>query len=185
MVEFLTQVILVVIHQLMEGTNMRNTKIIIVALSLLLFTGCATTYQSHSFTGGYSETQLDYNVFKVQFSGNGYTGRQRTSDFCLLRCAELCKMSGYNYFVIVSGQEYTSHSSYTAPTRTTTTGRANVVGNTVYGSSSSTTTGGQTYNFAKPSNSNTIVCFTEKPEGFAYNADFLYNSISKQYNIVK
>ena len=42
---------------------------------------------------------------------------------------------------------WTSRGSYRMPTQTTTTGSANVVGSSVYGSATSTTTGGQTLNF--------------------------------------
>ena len=46
---------------------------------------CATTYQSEGLTGGFSETQLDENIFRVTFYGNGYTGKERVTDFALLR----------------------------------------------------------------------------------------------------
>lgn len=152
-----------------------------IALITIYFGGCATNYQSVGFTGGYSETQLDENVFKVNFRGNSYTSSERAADLCLLRCAELCKIAGYNYFIIVKSQEYTKQSQYTTPTKTTTTGRANVIGKSVYGSSTSTTTGGHTYNISKPRSTNTIICFFNKPDGVSYNADFIYNSIAKKY----
>ena len=69
-------------------------------LPLLLF-GCATTYQSDGATGGYSETQLDENVFVVHFSGNGFTKKARAADFALLRSSELTLEHGYKYFVII------------------------------------------------------------------------------------
>ena len=158
---------------------MRIIYVILLVSTSFFVSSCATGYHSTKLTGGYSSTQLDENLFKVSFNGNGYTSRTRSSDFCLLRSAELCKKSGYKYFVIIDEGEYTSHSQYTTSTRTT--GNATVVGNSVYGSS--TTTGGQTYNIAKPSNTNTILCFIEKPEGFSYNADFIFKSISEKYEI--
>jgi len=162
---------------------MRKTIVAIfpIALIIIFFSGCATPYQSVGLTGGYSETQLDENVFKVNFRGNGYTSSERAADLCLLRSAELCKLAGYSYFIIVEGQEYTKQSQYTSPTTTTTTGRANVIGNSIYGSSTTTTTGGQTYIISKPRSTNIIVCFVKKPDGFSYNADFIYNSLTKKY----
>lgn len=155
--------------------------ILTISIIIILFSGCATPYQRVGLTGGYSETQLDDNVFKVNFRGNGYTSSERSADLCLLRSAELCKLAGYNYFIIVEGREYTKQSQYTSPTRSTTTGRANVIGDSIYGSSTTTTTGGQTFIISKPRSTNIIVCFVNKPDGFSYNAEFIYDSLSKKY----
>jgi hypothetical protein len=65
---------------------------------ILSIQACATGYKSDGFVGGYSETQLDENVFKVAFRGNGYTRQDRAADFTLLRSAELALKSGYSYF---------------------------------------------------------------------------------------
>jgi len=64
-------------------------KIILISILAIMIGGCATKYQRLSFTGGYSETQLGENVFQISFRGNAYISRQRTSDFCLLRSAEI------------------------------------------------------------------------------------------------
>ena len=149
----------------------------------LLISSCTTPYQSYGFTGGFTETQLGPNIFSVHFNGNGFTSPQRASDFSLLRCAELTKEAGYQYFVIIEGENYKSYSQYTTPTRSSTTGSANVYGNTVYGTAKTTTTGGQTYNIAKPGSSNSILCFEEKPEGVAFDADFLIQSLKTKYAI--
>ena len=47
--------------------------------ALLLGTGCATGYHPRSGTGGFSETQLDENVFQMRFNGND-TYDQRAAD---------------------------------------------------------------------------------------------------------
>jgi hypothetical protein len=145
----------------------------------LTFWSCATPYQSVGFTGGYSETQLDTNVFQVNFRGNGYTSIERATDFSLLRCAELADMHGFQYFTIIDAKEYYKNSAYSTPTQTKT--RVSVYGNTAYGNS--TTYGGQTYIISKPRTSNTIVCFKSKPEGFSYNAKFLINSLKEKYDL--
>jgi hypothetical protein len=59
---------------------------------------CATAYQRDGFTGGFSETQLDENVWRVTFEGNGYTREQRAEDFALLRSAELTLEKGFYAF---------------------------------------------------------------------------------------
>jgi len=163
---------------------MKNLFIILIAA--LFIQGCATAYKNAGFTGGYSETQLDKNVFKVSFRGNGYTRRERVSDFTLLRSAELTLKNGYKYFVIIDENSYASNSAYTTPSTSQTTGNAYAYGNYAHGSATTTTTGGQTYFISKPSSSNTIVCFEEKPDtGFSYSAEFIYKSITQKYRIKK
>ena len=186
---------------------MKKLILLSITFIFMLINGCATAYQSQRFGQGYSETQLDENVFIVNFKGNGFTDKQRSEDMCLLRSAELCKKAGYNYFIIVEASSDVKHTQYKTAEKTTTTGSARVNANTttrgnatvtgnnvtgsststttgnIYGSSTSTTTGGQTYNFALPSNKNKILCTIDKPEEESYNADFIINSIGGKYNI--
>lgn len=152
--------------------------IILIVFVSIFIQGCATTYQKSGFSGGYSETQLDTNIFKVSFRRNSYTGGERVADFTLLRSAELALKNGYQYFAIIDSNSYTSRSSYTIPITSYT--------NYTNGSAVTTTTGGQTYYTSRPSSSNTIVCFKEKPEStFSYNANFIYKSITEKYDIKK
>ncbi|MCW8933437.1 MAG: hypothetical protein OQK98_01815 [Gammaproteobacteria bacterium] len=158
-------------------------KIVFIIIAVLL-QGCATSYQKTGFSGGYSETQLDENVFKVSFRGNGYTGRERVADFTLLRSSELTLKNGYKYFAVIDANSYTSNSIYTTPTTSYTTGNVYSNGNQAYGSATTNTYGGQTYNISKPSSSNTIVLFKEKPSNvFVYNAKFIYKNIRQKHGI--
>ena len=157
----------------------------LIALSLLLaLSGCATSYQAQSFSGGFTETQLDKNVFKVTFKGNGYTPGERAEDFALLRSAELTLKNGFSHFAIIDERQSTDFGVVTTPSQSYTTGSVTAYGNTAYGNARTTTTGGQSYIVKKPSASNTIVCFSGKPEnGFAYDAQFLYDSLTAKYGI--
>jgi hypothetical protein len=159
---------------------MKIMKNVISALLLVLI-GCATPYQSTGLAGGYDEIQLSENMFKVSFRGNGYTGRARAEDFALLRSAEVAQNNGFTYFIIIEDKNYVDQSSYTTPT--TTYGKATVSGNTVSGKT--TTYGGDTYIISKPSSSNTILCFKEKPDGISYNVNFIIPSIKNKYGIVE
>lgn len=152
---------------------------------IFLISGCATKYQTTGFTGGYSETRLDDNIFNVSFRGNGFTSRERTSDFNLLRSAELSLKNGFNYFIIISSKKHTNYSTYTSSTYSTTNYSGTTYGNNFNGTANTTTTGGETYNIAKPSSSNTIVCFKEKPNinGVIYNAKYISKSIKDKYDI--
>ena len=131
---------------------------------LIHVSGCATTYQPNSFSGGFSETQLDSNVFRVSFRGNGLTGAERAEEMALLRSAELTLNNGFSHFAIVDASSRTSYSSFTAPSQTQTIGTISSYGNTSYLNAQTRTTGGQTFVAAKPSTTNTIVCFKGRPE---------------------
>lgn len=157
-------------------------KIVLVLIVSISILGCATSYQKNGFSGGYSETQLGENVFRISFRGNGYTNNERAEDFTLLRSAELALEHGFKYFSIIDSASYTENSIVTTPTTSYTTANAYANGHHAYGSATTTTYGGQTYNISKPTTANTIFCYKDKPEsGFFYESEFLVESISKKY----
>ena len=157
--------------------------IVLIALFFIL-QGCSTKYQEVGFKGGYSEMQLDENIFKVSFKGNGYTKREKVADFTLLRSAELTLDNGYSYFSVIDANSYSTNSTYTTPATSSSTGSVYVSDNKIYGHSTTITTKGQTYNISKPRSTNTIVCFKEKhTSGFSYNAKFVLKSIREKYSI--
>lgn len=148
-------------------------------LTLLIFfalTGCATTYQLHGLSGGYSERQLSENAFQIRFNGNGYTSWDKAKDFALLRSAEVADMHGYRYFIIVDSADTAYGFTYTTPATTTTKidGRINPSANSFRATAKSTVAPGQTLNIVKPSTDNFIVCFTESPQGLSLVYDTKY-----------
>jgi hypothetical protein len=155
-------------------------------VSVLFMAGCATGYHAQGFAGGFSETQLDENVFQVTFRGNGYTSGERAADFTLLRSAEVAREHGYGYFIIVEKVDRTGYGAYTTPATSETTASATSYGNTTYGSATTTTYGGHTYLTRKPGLADTIVCFKDRPKdvkGLVYNADSVYRSLTQKYGI--
>ena len=166
---------------------MRAVSFIFIAIVAIVLLGCATPYQRVGFTGGYSETQLGDNIFQVSFRGNGYTSRERASDFALLRSAELALEHGFRYFVIIESKQEAKIETYTTPSTSYTTGSAYGYGNYAYGSATTTTYGGQTYFISKPRATNTILCFKERPEinGLVFDAEFVTKSIKKKYGMTK
>ena len=157
---------------------------IFIAVAILL-TGCATAYQRQGFAGGFSETQLGENVFRVSFKGNTHTSSERAADFNLLRSAELALENGFSYFVIVDSERYSKTRTRTTPITSHTTGSAYGYGNYAYGSVTTTTTGGQTRFYSKPRTVNTIVCFKNKPEidSLVYDAAIIVMSIKSNCQI--
>ena len=154
---------------------------------LVSVVGCATGYQPSGFKGGYTETQLSPDIFRVSFGGNAYTSAEAAANYTLLRSAELALENDHPYFVIIDEHHSSSTSAYTTPTQTTTTASVTAFGNTAHGSASSTTTGGQTYYFAKPGTSNLILLLKSKEgiDGIVYDAAFLRTSLRNKYGLDK
>lgn len=158
-----------------------------IASLVLALTGCMTAYQPDGLTGGYTEVQLSENVWRVSFKGNGYTSRERAVDMALLRSADLTIQQGYNYFAFSDSKSRTDTVGVgTTPTTSYTTGSAYRSGNNIYGSATTTTTGGQTIFISTPTANNTVVMFKNKPEnvnGMVYSALFICDSLGKKYDV--
>lgn len=63
-----------------------------------------TPYQPLGKKGGYEETRIKENTFRVSFKGNRSTLETVVLDYLYLRCAELTRDAGYSHFVIL--QDY-------------------------------------------------------------------------------
>ena len=150
-----------------------------------LATGCMTPYQPLGYTGGYTDTQLGENVFRITFRGNVEVSKDRAADYSLLRAAEIALANGFRYFVISDSKVESNIFTYTTPTQSSTTGSAHVIGNSVYGSTTTTTTGGGVGTGSTPSATNIILCYKEKPDvtGIVFDAEFVAKSIRKKYGI--
>jgi hypothetical protein len=145
----------------------------------LLLTACATPYQSKGLRGGFTDVQLNKNVFQIAFNGNGYTPPSDVQNMALLRASEVTLEHGFQYFVIVANSDVGTRgvirTPMTAMTTTTGFGTPTLQSNTV-------ATGGYAVPFHRPGMMTTISCLDKKPEGtFAYNAKSIYDSLSKQY----
>jgi len=160
-------------------------KIASISFALLLG-GCATAYKPDGLSGGFSETQIDTNVFRVSFRGNGSTRIERAEELALLRSAELTLKNGFTHFVIIDGRTREQLSTYTTPTQTYTTANATAYGNSANGAAHTTTYGGQTFLISAPSTTNTIMCFNGKPniQAFIYDAKFICNSLGQKHGVV-
>lgn len=154
-----------------------------LSVVLIALAGCATGYNKSGFLtgGGFSDTQLDENVFNITFRGNQYTSMERAKDFIYLRAADLTLKSGFTYFAITYATENVSTSSYTTASETTT--QVNFYGNTA--DATSQTTPGTTFTKSRPSIEMTIICFAEKPNTNAtvFNAKFLTRSVRQKYGM--
>ena len=159
------------------GPAMRFLFIIAI---LFLFSGCATSYQPKGFTGGFSETRLAPDTFRVRFSGNGRTSTERAEDFALLRAADLSTNAGFSYFSIITSTSGVAQSSFQTPGQSITTVQAQ--GNGFVGST--TYIPGQNINIFKPRSGLMIKCFKDKPAGVdTFDARFLQQELRRKYHI--
>lgn len=62
-----------------------------------------TPYQpGDRYTGGYSETRIESDRFRIAFRGNSLTDRETVENYMLYRAAELTLQQGYDNFTVVS-----------------------------------------------------------------------------------
>ena len=148
---------------------------VLLLISILLLAGCATPYQQSGLLGGFNEIRLSDNSFRVTFNGNAHTPSDKASNYCLLRCAELCLENGYKHFVLISENTHIENSTYSSPTYARTTHIGNYRYTRVYG--------GQTYSQNVPTSTNEMLCFEEKPEGYSYDASYIKDSFMEEYQL--
>ncbi len=125
----------------------------IVLLAVLALTGCASPYRPEGARGGYGETQLERNVFRVTYRGNLASTQAETDELALLRAADVAAQHGYRYFV----------SSGNAPTGTAISLATNVV--------------------SVPATTITIYCFETRPEtsSVVYDAERIITTLGPKY----
>jgi hypothetical protein len=152
-------------------------------LSLWVLSSCATSYHQKGFTGGYSETQLAPDVFRVNFQGNGYTSAERAQDFVLLRAAELSLERGFRYFALLDEESSSKLGIFTTPGSAHTTGSAYRSGNSATYSGYTTYTPGHTFLISKPHTGVLVRGFTNKPDDiYTFDTEFLQQSLKRKYS---
>ena len=82
------------------------------SLAVLLFVfaaACATQYRSidDSVSGGFTETRLAPDMWRVRVEGNGFTRRDEAQQFLFRRCAELTLEQGKRYFLLEGHEAWT------------------------------------------------------------------------------
>ena len=80
----------------------RRTAITEILAISFLFSACTgprpTPYQPLGPGGGFEQTRLQEDVYRVSFRGNRHTPEMDVLDFLYLRCAELTVDAGYTHF---------------------------------------------------------------------------------------
>jgi hypothetical protein len=84
---------------------MVRARILLAALATVLVSACATSnttpYQPLTGQGGYSETRIEQDRFRINFKGNSVTSRETVENLMLYRAAELTLQQGFDTFTVV------------------------------------------------------------------------------------
>lgn len=159
-------------------------KVLPLLLSAALLASCATPYQSSGFAGGFEETRLAPDVFRVSFAGNAYTRTQRAQDLAMLRAAELTLHHRFTHFALLNEQNEVAQQQFQTGGYATTTGTVYGVGQTAYYSGQTYYNPGQTITMNKPRTAILIRCFRSDPKvEMAFDAAFLKHSLKTKYKI--
>jgi hypothetical protein len=143
---------------------------ILAIVCCLSLAACATPYQDSGFTGGVRSTRIDETTLQVSARGNAYTSSATIGQYVLRKAAETTLAAGYGHFQIVDSRDTSRSGVFVTPgtASTTTNMSAYGMGNTAYGSATSTTTysPGSVTNFVKPGELVTVRMFKgPKPAG--------------------
>jgi hypothetical protein len=143
---------------------MKTSPIILIAISLALLSGCATTYQDMGDTGGYYHQKIAEDIYRIGFRGNGFTNSKRAKDFAMLRAAEVGQQLEY-YYMSVEGQEDLSKTTVVNTGSTSyTTGSVHGSGNSSY-YSGTTNTYSNSIPVRKPQIEFVVRYFEAEPQG--------------------
>jgi len=78
-----------------------------------------TPYQpltrGHAGQGGYTETRIEPDRWRVSFAGNAVTSRETVEAYLLYRAAELTLQNGYDWFAMVDRQTDRNARTYVDP----------------------------------------------------------------------
>jgi len=160
-------------------------RVFFTVVTSLAMVGCATGYQPTNIGGGFSETRLSENTWRVVFRGNPLARADRTEDLALMRAADVALQSGFAVIQVQRSATTTSTITTSMPTYTTVQGRATTSGNQTRFSGQGVTYGGDDTDEIVTSTL-LIAAFKNKPtdaKGDIYDARFLCDSIGKKYEV--
>lgn len=76
--------------------------VLLVSLSALLLTSCASLQQrSFSSLGQFEDFQLNDQLYRVRYVGNGYTSQSEAEQIALVQAARITIQNGFRYFTVV------------------------------------------------------------------------------------
>jgi hypothetical protein len=77
-------------------------KHLLLILTVSSLFSCRTNYKAAHFDNdeGFIDKRLSFNMFEIKFNGNAFSSIQQSIDYCMLRCAEVTKERGFNFFEV-------------------------------------------------------------------------------------
>lgn len=159
---------------------------VLAITTTLLLTACATGYRADDgVLGGFSESQLAENVWRVSFRANSSTRSERAQDFALIRSADLALLNGYTHFGLLDANTTSKTMGMTTPSTSFTTGSISSTGNIATFNAMTQTHGGDTMYISMPRSTNTVVMFKGKPDvqGTVYDAKFVCTTLARKYEV--
>lgn len=81
-------------------------RILMLAAVAVGLASCASPYAQQGLLGGFDVKELQPDVYRVRFQGNGYTTRESVQVYWLYRCAELALEKGFTGFEILSDMQF-------------------------------------------------------------------------------
>ncbi|MEG2263904.1 MAG: hypothetical protein RSC68_06010 [Acinetobacter sp.] len=167
---------------------MLNIKVKVLVIGCILLTGCASTYQANrSFggNGGFEETELAPNYFRITFKGNAHTSADRVHDFALLRASELMGSRGCWAFEVVKSNSEVREMSFYMPKTQSTNATVSSFGNTAYGNATTTTYGGNEIKQYFPRTSIDVKCSKKEVdiENGIFDTEFIQIALKQKYKI--
>jgi len=76
-------------------------KALILAVLLVVTSGCATGYGPKGWKGGYYDNPMGKDKFLVGYEGNGYTAASTATQYAHKRAQELCVEKGFSGYDVV------------------------------------------------------------------------------------
>jgi hypothetical protein len=159
-------------------------------LAAFCLCSCATPYRPVASGTGFTDKQLQDDLFQVSFQGNGQTSSQQVQDFALLRAAELTLQHGFSYFAVEDITNTSSARPYTARQQFHVDYPPNI------GLPPPTPGGYEPYGtgyiveyeepriYFRPGTSLQVKCFRTKPDKpFTYDAAVLLLSLKQKYKL--
>jgi hypothetical protein len=140
---------------------MKTTQSVFLLALLLLLNACAKAPQPDNYVERIATTSLGDNRFLIDYRGGAANADAQTVDLTLLRSAEIALQHGFHFFIVIDA----------------------TASSLQVGAEDAATYDGQRYQLASPGASNTIVCFRQKPPGFAYVALFVKASLRNKYGL--
>lgn len=155
---------------------------IVICLTL---SACATGYyKNRGITGGYSDTQLAPDMFRVSFSGNGFVSNERAQDMALLRAADLTLMHGYKYFIVGGESDTSTNQTVSTPGHSYTTGFVSMNANSASYSGQTTYFPGMNINIYRAGHQLLIQCLNHRPDStMTFDARFIMKTLKAKYKV--